>query len=63
MVIRVVESSSGGYKIRKIFDRELANAVQGITLSLSSSGTFRKTFAQFEALYIMLCNASLVDVN
>ena len=44
-----------------IFDRELANVVQGITTSLSS-GTFRKTFTQFEAYYIMLFNTSL-DVS
>ena len=33
------------------FDCELANAVQGITTSLSSP--FRKPFTQFEAYYVM----------
>ena len=36
-----------------IFDRELANAIQGITTSLFSATKF-VTFAQFEAYYVML---------
>ena len=37
-------------RIDRIFDCELANAVQGITLSLSGD---IKTFTQFEAYYVM----------
>ena len=47
----------------EIFDRELENAVQGITIRLVNLlPTFCKPFTQFEAYYVMLCNISL-DVS
>ena len=51
------------YTFMKIFDRELTNAVKGITIWLVDLlPTFRKPFTQFEAYYVMLCNISL-DVS
>ena len=38
--------------IALIFDRELANAVQGIT-TFPPSSTFHKPFTHFEAYYVM----------
>ena len=46
------------------FDRELANAVQGITIWLVDLlPTFHKPFTQSEAYYVMLCNTSSYDAN
>jgi hypothetical protein len=39
------------WKVKYVFDCELANAVQGITLSLKK--TKLVTFAQFKAYYVM----------
>ena len=50
------KKKSSGEKVL-VFDCELANAVKGITLSLSNI----ETFTQFKGYYAMLCNTSLYD--
>ena len=62
MAIPVVEFSwEWWYEIRKVFDCELANAVQGITLSLSSANEcdicpFLSILRHVMSYYIMLCH-------
>ena len=43
-----------------IFDCELANAVQGITILACWPFAYNKPFAQFKAYYVMLCDTSFV---
>ena len=44
-----------------LFDCELANAVQGITILACWPFAYNKPFTQFEAYYVMLCNTSFVN--
>ena len=46
--------------LKKVFDCELANAVQGITILACWPFAYNKPFTQFEAYYVKLCNTSFV---